>query len=398
MGTDPLETIQSPIAGNSDPLHPFSGVKERQADAGTIRRTGSAGVQHRLELSRVVCLMNKKERVFEALRLREPDEVPASLFGGGMWTVSTSGTDFESLIGRPQEMARVNIETSRRMGFPIIYMGSGYKNFHVAALGGRIKFRGAGAPDLEAPLITHPDELDELDLDDLAEDELVQTVWEATRIVAAELGDEVVVSATAWGPFTLAAQIYGVENMMRSVIKRPQDAKKVVEFATQVAKRFYAPLLEEKVIPMITIADMSSSGDLVSRQHFAEFALPQLQMLIADAKSMGAYTLLHVCGDTSDKLDLLSETGADCVSVDYKIDLSEAKDLFRGRTCLAGNVHPVHVLLEGSPADVEVACLDCLGKAASGGGFILMPGCDIPPMVSEENVRAFLRTAESWTG
>jgi uroporphyrinogen decarboxylase len=340
--------------------------------------------------------MNGKERVFEAFRLGEPDRVPASLFGGGMWTVLNSGTDFESLVGRPQEMARINIETSRRMGFPIIHMGSGYKNFHVAALGGSIKFRGAGAPDLEGALVTDADELENLDLDNLARHELIQTVWEATRIVASELGDKVAVSATAWGPFTLAAQIYGVENMMRAVIKRPQDAKKVVGFATQVATRFYQPLLEEKVIPMITIADMSSSGDLVSRQHFVEFALPQLQTLIDDTKSKGAYTLLHVCGDTSDKLDLLAETGADCVSVDHKIDLGQAKDLFRGRTCLAGNVHPVDVLLQGSPAEVEAACRDCLDQAAPGGGFILMPGCDIPPTVPEENVRAFVGAAESW--
>jgi uroporphyrinogen decarboxylase len=60
-------------------------------------------------------------------------------------------------------------------------------------------------------------------------------------------------------------------------------------------------------------------------------------------------------------------------------------------------VHPIDVLLNGSPADVEVACRDCLDKAASGGGFILMPGCDIPPTVPEENVTAFLRTSESWT-
>jgi uroporphyrinogen decarboxylase len=54
------------------------------------------------------------------------------------------------------------------------------------------------------------------------------------------------------------------------------------------------------------------------------------------------------------------------------------------------------VMLRGSPADVEAACQDCLEKAAGGGGFILMPGCDIPPMVPEENVRAFIRAAESW--
>jgi uroporphyrinogen decarboxylase len=341
--------------------------------------------------------MKRKERVVGAFRLEEPDRVPASLFGGEMWTLHTSGTDFESLIGHPHEMARVHMETGRRMGFPIVYMGSGYNNFHAAALGGTIRFRGAGAPDLAEPLITHADELENLNIDDLAKDELIQTVWEATRIVASELGHEVVVAASAWGPLTLGAQIYGLENLMRSMIKRPQDAKKVIEFATRVVMRFYRPLLEDKVIHMTSIADMAASGDLVSRQHFADFALPYLQMLITDIRSKGSHTLLHVCGDTSDKLDLLVETGADCVSIDHKVNIAEARHLFRGRTCLAGNVDPVHVLMEGTPAEVEAVCRDCLAKAAAGGGFILMPGCDIPPSVPEENLRVFLRTAESWS-
>jgi uroporphyrinogen decarboxylase len=340
--------------------------------------------------------MNSKESIFEAFRLGEPDQVPASLFGGEMWTLHTAGTDFQSLVGRPHEMARVHVETTRRMGFPIVYMGSGYNNVHAAALGGAIRFRGVGAPDLEEPLITHADELENLNIDDLAKDELIQTVWEATRIVASELGDEVVVAASAWGPLTLGAQIYGLENLMRSMIKRPQDAKKLIEFATRVIRRFYQPLLEEKVISLASIADMAASGDLVSRQHFAEFALPHLRTLIADVSSMGAYAFLHVCGDTSDKLDLLAESGADCVSIDHKVDIAEARLLFRGRTCLAGNVDPVHVLMDGTPAEVEAVCRDCLDKAAPGGGFILMPGCDIPPSVPEENLRVFLRTAESW--
>lgn len=341
-------------------------------------------------------LVNRKDKVLEALRLGEPDTVPATVLDGGAWTLEASGTDFESLIGHPEEMARVNIETARRMEFPIVYLGSGCNNYPVAALGGTIKFNGVGPPDVEKLLIEDIDEIEHFNVDDLAKDELINTVWEATRVVASELGEEVVVTATSWGPFTLATQMYGLENMMRSMVKRPKDAKKVIQFATRVIARFYQPLLEENLIPLATIADMAASGDLVSRQHFAEFALPYLQMLIADTRSKGAQTLLHICGDTYDKLDLLADTGAGCISIDHKVDIGGAKEILRGRSCLAGNVDPVRVLLQGTPADVEAACRDCLAEGAAGGGFILMPGCDIPPSVPEENLRVFLRTVESY--
>jgi uroporphyrinogen decarboxylase len=340
--------------------------------------------------------MNRKDMVLEAFALGEPDVVPTATFGGDMWALHTTGVSFESLIGCPEEMARIHIETNTRMGFPIAYLGSGFKNYQAAALGGAIRFGGAGVPHLVKPLISEAARLQELNIEDLATDQAIQTIWEATSLVASRLGDEVVVAACAWGPFTLAAQIYGLENMMRAVVKRPREAKMVVEFATRVIMRFYEPLLEKKVIALASIADMAASGDLVSRKHFAEFALPSLEELMANIRSKGARTLLHICGDTSDKLDLLVESRADCVSIDHKVDIAEAKRVFRGRTCLAGNVDPVHVLLEGTPSDVEETCWDCLSKAAPGGGFILMPGCDIPPAVPEENLRTFLRAADSW--
>jgi uroporphyrinogen decarboxylase len=340
--------------------------------------------------------MNRKDAVLEAFALGQPAVVPAAIFGGDMWALHAAGASFESLIGRPEEMARIHIETNSRLGFPIIYLGSGFKNYQVAALGGVIGSGGAGAPHLLQPLIKDAAQLDELNVEDLATDEAVQTVWEATRLVASRLGHDVVVAACAWGPFTLAAQIYGLENMMRAVVKRPHEAQMVTEFATQVIMRFYEPLLEEKVIALASVADMAASGDLVSRKHFAEFALPGVRELIAGIRASGTHTLLHVCGNTSDKLDLLVESGADCVSIDHKVDLAEAKRVFRGRTCLAGNVDPVHVLLKGTPSDVEEACWDCLNKAAPGGGFILMPGCDLPPTVPEENLKTLMRAGESW--
>lgn len=341
--------------------------------------------------------MNRKDMMFQAFDLGDPPQVPATVFGGGMWTLYTSGTDFKSLIGDPVKMAEANIETNKKTGFPIVYVGSGYNNFYAAALGGRIKFRAAGAPDLEAPLVQTADELDRLNIEDLAKNELVQTVWDATSRVANVLGDEVVVTATAWGPLTLAGQIYSVEKLMRVIYKKPDDARKVIDFAADVILRFYQPLLDEGVIPMVSLADPTASGDLISRKHFEDFALPPLQKVTSTIRAKGARILLHICGNTTDKLDLLTKTGADCVSIDHKVDLATAKKVFtENRVCLAGNVDPVHVLNQGTPEQVKAACEDCLRKGAEGGGFVLMPGCDIPPTVPFENLQMFSEIAQTW--
>lgn len=341
--------------------------------------------------------MNPKQLILDTFAMRETPEIPSCVFGAGMWTFRNTGTNFRDLAGDPKAMAQAYLDGQKKSGQPIVYVGSGYNNFHAAAFGGEIKFRQIGAPDLEAPIVHETaDELDAVDVDDLAKDNLVQTVWEACRIVAGEIGDRVAVTATAWGPFTLGAQMYGVEKLMRAVYKNPADVDKVIDFALRVIQRFYQPMLDEGLISLLSIADPTASGDLVSRKHFERFALPPLKKLTDWGRENGVVTLLHICGNTTDKIDLLVATGAECVSIDHKVDIAQAKALFGGKACLAGNVDPVKVLDRGTSADVESSSFACLDAAAAGGGFMLMPGCDIPPTVPVENVVAFINAPRKW--
>lgn len=110
--------------------------------------------------------------------------VAATMYGGGVWTLFNSGAGFRSVIGHAQQMARVNIENSRRIGFHVVHIGSVYKTFHAVAPSVTMKSRDAAAPDIAEPLIMGADGLGDLNIHDLVRDKLVQTAWEATGIVA----------------------------------------------------------------------------------------------------------------------------------------------------------------------------------------------------------------------
>jgi uroporphyrinogen decarboxylase len=46
---------------------------------------------------------------------------------------------------------------------------------------------------------------------------------------------------------------------------------------------------------------------------------------------------------------------------------------------------------------VAAASLDAISKAGVTGGYLLMPGCDIPPSVPIENVKAMVETARAYS-
>jgi uroporphyrinogen decarboxylase len=184
--------------------------------------------------------------------------------------------------------------------------------------------------------------------------------------------------------------------MMKATFKKPAFVEKVVDFATDILIHLYEPLVVDKTLEVISLADPTASGDLISRKQFEKFALPYLKKFTDWAKSKSVHTLVHICGNTTDRLDLFPQTGASCISLDHKTDITKAKEALHGKMCFGGNVDPVKIMLNGTVQDVENACKDIIKAAGTDGGFVLMPGCDIPPTVPYENIQKFIQVAHDW--
>jgi len=340
--------------------------------------------------------MTPKQAVLAAMKGERPTRVPTALMAGGVWCAHHMETTLQDLAGTDKKLADMLVRMAGELKSDIVYAGSGYTNLHAGALGCGIVFRDVGAVDIEKPAIASEDGLGSLDPGAPGRHPLVNTVRDAYRIARKSIGDEYLVTLTAWGPFTNAARIAGEETFVKSIYKNPKYVEKLLEFVTDMLIHFYEPLVAGGAIEVITLGDPTASGDLISRQQFERFAVPHLKRFCGWASSKGVMTLLHVCGDTTDRLDLFPRTGAQCVSLDHKADIFKAREVLDGRMCVAGNVDPLEVMERGSVADVESQCARLLEKLAGGGGFILMPGCDIPPSVPFENIRAMMRVGRGW--
>lgn len=340
--------------------------------------------------------MKPKDVIMRALDLDKADRMPVALIGGGTWSVRHYGATFRELSTDAEKMSDMLVEMSGRLMSDIVYAGSGYPNFPIAALGGKIKFRETGTPDLEGPIVATEADLEKLDPSGLDRDAVIAAIREAFRLTKKRIGDEYAVTMTAWGPFTLGARLIGEEAMMKALLKRPAFVGKVLDFASDLLFRFFEPLLREGILDLMLIGEPTASGDLISKKQFERFVLPHIGKFTDWARSKNARTVLHVCGNTTDRLDLFPLTGASCISLDHKVDMRKAKETLRGKVCIAGNIDPVNVLLGGTVEDVERACGRVIEEAGTDGGFILMPGCDIPPTVPYENIRRFVEVARQW--
>jgi uroporphyrinogen decarboxylase len=332
--------------------------------------------------------MNSKEIFAEALALKPTERLPVAVESGGAWALNTNGLTLEKALGiGAGRLAELLRNAYVQAGSDLVWAMSGYNNIVIGALGGVVRFRSKGTPEVMEPLLKSPSDVDALDAGKIRDDPTVRIMLETTGLLAKKSSGENYLALTRWGPFTLAGLLYGAENFMRAMRRDGGGAQHILEFTERVFLDYVQGYIDQGV-EIVQLAEPTASGDMISLGHFEEFAFPSFKRVIKVLREKKALIALHICGNINDRLDLIAETGTSYVSLDYKVDLKRARESFDGRVAFMGNMDPVGVLQQGTVADVLAACKDCIARAGPGPGFILAPGCDLPPTTPVENVRA----------
>jgi uroporphyrinogen decarboxylase len=90
-------------------------------------------------------------------------------------------------------------------------------------------------------------------------------------------------------------------------------------------------------------------------------------------------------------------TGVDCLSLDSKVNLSEARKVLGDSICLMGNLDPTHLLVFGNPEKVEKESLHLMASVSGvKGNYILSSGCTVPVNAPSENIRAMVSATKKF--
>ena len=136
-------------------------------------------------------------------RRRRPPRNAVALLSSGAWTFNQHGYTLEDVLGQPDLMAELILATQARVQSDMVWVGSGYHNLLARPLGGTMKFRKRGAPEIAAPILQHPHAGAELSVARIADDAGIRGLWEAARLVVQAIGQETLFGSSQWGPFTL---------------------------------------------------------------------------------------------------------------------------------------------------------------------------------------------------
>jgi [methyl-Co(III) methanol-specific corrinoid protein]:coenzyme M methyltransferase len=214
-----------------------------------------------------------------------------------------------------------------------------------------------------------------------------QTVLDALTILRESLGHDVVIVGKAMGPWTLSYNMMGTEEFLMTTAADPDRARASLHALKSVTIEFAKAQMQAGA-DVICIAD-HATGLMVSPLVYRDMLLPIHQEIIGE---IGCPTVLHCCGNTTDRLQYFAETGFDAYHFESHVDAKTAVETVAGRMQLIGNINNPEVLLQGTPEMVADACR----KAIEAGIDILAPECAVPLATPTANLKTIVEVAERY--
>jgi uroporphyrinogen decarboxylase len=253
----------------------------------------------------------------------------------------------------------------------------------VQAMGARVEFDKSG-PRLPHPIRTGDDVLRLRRFDPAAD---LRFTGEILKRLRDEVGDSAAVIGFAGAPWTLACYLVeGASSKSFAPIKQMMGwGQRTLEGLLNLVADVVGDVLSFQIASGAQAVQVFDTwaGEL-SREDYRRWALPAVTRAIAGIRRKGQPVILYVNG-CSHLLEAMNESGADVLSVDWRLSLAEARQRLPERA-LQGNLDPGALLWGTGEVRRRVRAM----LAETGGiAHVVNLGHGVLPQTSIESAEAF---------
>lgn len=291
--------------------------------------------------------------------------------------MAACGAFFPQAHREPAAMARLAACTSLDAGFDMIFPLFSVVH-EAAALGADIHWGDAQTmPGVTRPLWREPDEI--RIPEHVLEQEGMRVPLEALRLLKTAYGDEYAIVGKVFGPWSLSFHLFGVENILMMVLDDPAKLSAILQRLRDVTVQSALAQIEAGA-DLLCVGD-HCSRDMCSPQTYRDFLLPLHQQLAAE---IPCPLVLHTCGDTADRIEMIARSGVACFHYDTRVPAETARHLAGRTMALMGGVGNIDGLLPGNTAMIRAQ----VHRALAAGVNVIGPECAIPLSTTLESLRA----------
>ena len=231
-----------------------------------------------------------------------------------------------------------------------------------------------------------------------AAEEALPFTLEAIRLARAQLdGRDIPLIGFSGAPFTLAA--YAVEGgssrnyaQVKGLMMRDPAAWHALMM--KLSEVVGAYLLAQAQAGAQALQLFDSWAGQLSPDDYQQYALPYTQRAISIAR-YGNVPIIHFATETGAYVEEMSYTGADVVSVDWRVDLGLAWQRIGDRTAIQGNLDPVALLAPWEAVEQRARAI--LDRTMANPGHIFNLGHGVLPTTPPDTVRRLVEFVHDYS-
>lgn len=246
------------------------------------------------------------------------------------------------------------------------------------------------APIEEQALFRHKSTLAERKAPDLPAGGRMEDRIRGVELLRERAGKALFVEGWVEGPCAEAADLRGMNRLMLDFSDDPAFVHDLFDFTLEGAIRFASAQIEAGA-DIIGVGDAAAS--LVGPRVYREFVWPWEKKLVDAIHARGGKVRLHICGNTRRILREMGQLESDMMDVDYPVPLEQARTDAGPRQVLAGNLDPMRVVRNSSPAAIQQS-LQALHLQV-GEPWIVAAGCEIVRDTPHQNLHAMVEFAHT---
>jgi uroporphyrinogen decarboxylase len=345
--------------------------------------------------------MTSQERMDALFGYRNPDRVPIGAMSTGFNTWN-AGYEVSDAYEEPEKAFQGMLWTTEQYGWDPIPQYSGHTVLGILDFGGEVRLPKG---KFEGALIfkRHPVET-EKDVENLKlpGPKKAGRIPKAMAFAKMQAMHGLPVFFFSRSPLTMAGTITSLEQLCKWMVKKPELCRILMDFAMEhifnVLEYWVDTFGSEKIFAWMS--SPSESNQVISPKFMEKLALPyhlkyHCRLKELDIKRFG----FHICGEQNLNLPGLAEASPwehpSVLSFGHEVDIETASRFFP-KDIIFGNIEPTLFQI-GPPRRVYETCKAAIQKGMKApGGFILGPGCGLPPTSPPANIYAMTKAVHDF--
>lgn len=296
--------------------------------------------------------------------------------------------DFLTMVRTPEIAAEITLQPLKRFKIDAAIIFSDILVIP-EAMGMKLQFKEKIGPKFEEP-IHSVSQVNKLMTNEDAILQSLQYVFEALKLTRQELPADKALIGFSGAPWTLAAYMIeggGTKNFLetkRFAFHQPEAFHQLLNMLSKAVATY---LIQQVRSGAQIVQIFDSWAGVLSPTDFVQYCVEPVKKIIQAVKRNVDVPIIYFPKGANGSIRYALETGADVLSIDWTISLSDVRNITEDKVGLQGNMDPLY--LYSTPEIIRAEVEKILSEMKDFNGHIFNLGHGVLPTTPVENVTAF---------